>query len=785
MKNLIDELHRRSLWQVLGIYLAGAWIALQVVDVINQNFGLPDWVPPFALILLVVGLPIVLATAFVQEGMKPGSSPAAPTTTEAGDDLPDSAAATTPATEATSVPAAGAPSAQAANGAHHRLFTWRNALMGGAAAFALLGVLTAAYLTMRTAGIGPAGTLVAKGILEDRSTVILADLDAEDEQLADAATEALRVDLSQSTVIRLAEPAVVADMLELMGRDPNERLTVDVAREVAQREGAAAVVTGEINRAGVGYVFSVQLITPGEGEALTSQRETAADSTEVIPAIDRLSSKLRERVGESLKSIRGKPPLERVTTSNLEALRLYSQTENRGNRRAIALYEQAIALDSGFAMAWRGLAIRLGNSGTDRAREVAAYKFAFENRDRLTQRERRLAAASYYNQVTFEHEKAIVEYGALLERDPDDETALNNLGVVYGLLGQEERAEELYLRKIELSPDEFAPGYWNAYQTRLNLGNFDGAREILDSARVRFGNDYAWQYAMASAVEGDLDKAESELLAIWAGTEPGTGGVAWIGEDLAAIVAARGRLGEASTYLQAAISANEDLGRRAEYLEDVIQAAWIELTVRGRSGSAVQMLEEALDRYPLSEFEALDRPYLELAQLYARAGNPDRAQALLAELASEVPEELRRGLTPDLLRAEGEIAVAEGRYEDAIRAFRRSFRGECRICGMAGLAYAYDRAAQPDSALAVTERFATTPFADRYAPYVAYSYALGPGVGPAYERVAQLADELGDLEKAAEYYARFVELWAEADDELQPRVQAAQARLEEIVRMRG
>jgi hypothetical protein len=48
MKSLINELHRRSLWQVLGIYLAGSWIALQVVDVVNQNFGLPDWVAPFA-----------------------------------------------------------------------------------------------------------------------------------------------------------------------------------------------------------------------------------------------------------------------------------------------------------------------------------------------------------------------------------------------------------------------------------------------------------------------------------------------------------------------------------------------------------------------------------------------------------------------------------------------------------------------------------------------------------------------------------------------------------------
>ncbi|MFV1986782.1 MAG: hypothetical protein ACC682_05855, partial [Gemmatimonadota bacterium] len=74
MKNLIHEIHRRSLWQVLGIYAATAWITLQVVDVIGNNFGLPEWVAPAALVLLLLGLPVVLATAFVQEGVGRGGS---------------------------------------------------------------------------------------------------------------------------------------------------------------------------------------------------------------------------------------------------------------------------------------------------------------------------------------------------------------------------------------------------------------------------------------------------------------------------------------------------------------------------------------------------------------------------------------------------------------------------------------------------------------------------------------------------------------------------------------
>ena len=74
MKKLIHEAHRRSLWQVLGIYLAGSWIALQVVAQLADSVGFPDWVEPFALVLLIIGLPIVMATAFVQEGVAPANA---------------------------------------------------------------------------------------------------------------------------------------------------------------------------------------------------------------------------------------------------------------------------------------------------------------------------------------------------------------------------------------------------------------------------------------------------------------------------------------------------------------------------------------------------------------------------------------------------------------------------------------------------------------------------------------------------------------------------------------
>jgi len=109
LKQLISEIHRRSLWQVLGVYAFGAWLVLQVVDTLAGALNLPEWAAPFALFLLIIGFPIVLATAFIQQGT--GSAVATPS----------------------------ADSSSGAEGRRHRLLTWRNAALGAAGAALLWG----------------------------------------------------------------------------------------------------------------------------------------------------------------------------------------------------------------------------------------------------------------------------------------------------------------------------------------------------------------------------------------------------------------------------------------------------------------------------------------------------------------------------------------------------------------------------------------------------------------------------------------------------------------------
>ncbi len=182
-------------------------------------------------------------------------------------------------------------------------------------------------------------------------------------------------------------------------RDPGGPVDLALARQVAVREGATAVVGGVINlAAGGGLVLYARILSADDGEVLASARETAGDSADVVAAIDRLSEKLRERIGESLKLLRNEEPLPSVTTSSLQALRRYSRGVRAyvegDHARSKILLEEAVRLDTAFAMAYVALGITL-YPRDKYARSRAALQKGLELAARLTDRERYHSIALY------------------------------------------------------------------------------------------------------------------------------------------------------------------------------------------------------------------------------------------------------------------------------------------------------------------------------------------------------------------------------------------------------
>ena len=749
----------RSLWQILALYAAASWVVLQVVDVVKDNMGLPDWVFPFALLLLLVGLPIIVATALVQGRQAPETAEAtASTTSEPGD---------------VSVPVS-------ASAGHHKLLTWKNALLGGGLAFVLLAVVTSGFMYMRNSGIGPVGSLVASGLLEEKAEIVVADFVGDDPSMARAATQAFRVDLSQSELVKLVEPATLDEALARMELPEDQELTANVARELAVREGYPAVIEGELTSVGDGYVLTARLADARSEETLASLRETAADANEIIPAIDRLSGKMREKIGDSYTNMRADEPLEFVTTGSLEALEKYSRAlelfaAGTDHELGIRLLEEAVAIDSGFAMAWRKLGVELTG---DRAREIEAIENAYRHRDRLTERESLLAEAAYYLDVEDDPRKTISVYERMVDLDPQDSWALNNLGASWVELGDWAEAEHWVARSVAV--DSTVKSITNVAFTQIQQGKLNEAEATLAIAdRIAPRNERSFMFHFAL----EANREEWEAAEDWARRmQSESSDPSWAGfgsTQLGTIAAIRGNLAEAERFWETA----SDEQRRAG--QDFVSGAQMQqfdvnLDVRGDSALAIATLDAILEAENLEAKDPLNRPYVWLATWYARAGDRESSDALIAAWEAEVPEEYRtgRGFRNGLLWRDSYLLMSEGRFEEALERVRQWERDGCGLCGIIESARIFDALGQPDSAIAYYERYLETPD-------VAHPAWDNENRGPTLERLGQLYDEAGDLESASVYYARFVELWEGADAELQPRVQAAQARLEEIVRERG
>jgi TolB-like protein len=191
-----------------------------------------------------------------------------------------------------------------------RHFTWRRALLGGGLAFAGLTVVVTGYMALRALGVGPFGTLVTTGVLDPRERVILADFEnrAEDSLLAVVVTETFRTDIAESPVVTVVGEDHVAEVLALMEVEQGTPLDLRLAREVANREGLRAVITGEVGALGTGFVLTARIVAAESGEVLVGLRETAPTEDDIVAAVDQLSNRLRARIGESFKTLRQRAP---------------------------------------------------------------------------------------------------------------------------------------------------------------------------------------------------------------------------------------------------------------------------------------------------------------------------------------------------------------------------------------------------------------------------------------------------------------------------------------------
>ena len=427
---------RRRLAWALALYLAAfasvAILARAAIIVI----GLPDWVLPGALLVMGLGLPVILFTAWVH-AVSHRAVEHAPTSTS----------------RERAAPRTTVPSLAMRLSSH---LSWRRTALGGVAALAAFSALVGGWMALRALGIGPAGSLFAAGRLTARDRLVVTDFRVRgaDSSLASVVSEVVRMELGQSRVIAVIPPTAIAASLGLMQRPPTSRVDLALGREVAQREGAKAVVDGDVTPLGSGFVVTLRLVSADSGLLLASFNETADSPRDLLPALNKLTRALRGKIGESLRRVHADPPLAQVTTTSLEALRRYAAGVRANNvdadfGRAIAQLEAAVAIDTTFAMAWRKLGVAYANARFPRAKQDHALTQAYRFRDRLTQREALLATAYYFSGGPGrDRQRALVAYEALLASDPADPVATNNIAMIHRDRRDWTRAAEFYRRAV-------------------------------------------------------------------------------------------------------------------------------------------------------------------------------------------------------------------------------------------------------------------------------------------------------------------------------------------------
>jgi eukaryotic-like serine/threonine-protein kinase len=783
-RRLIREMHRRSIWQVIGIYIVGAWIALQVILALHAALALPDWVPPLAIVLFMIGLPIVVATAFVQEGPPMRDNPASRRPQASDPTLLPSLELTTAADDAVAaafahgddaaIRSAGAPP-QRASGLHTML-TWRRALSAGFVAFLLLAMAAAGFRTARERS-----TLLARGVIETSDVIVLADFRSTgaDATLGNVVTEALRIDLVRSPVIRLAEPARIAAVLARMQRADAGRLDAELAREVAIRDGLKAVLAGEVGSLGGGYVLSAELRAAADGAVLAGFRAVARDSTQLIDAVDELSRQVRDRVGESLRALRASAPLADVTTASLPALRKYAEATRVFEERsdgflAATILGEAVALDSTFAMAWRKLGVVLGNMGVRLVERDEAVTRAYELRERLPEAERLHATAMYEMHVNGNRAATIEAYRRLVALDPEDLAAVNNLSLNLMNALRYEEAEPLLERAVQTGRASDV-AWVNLFATQYRLGKVVAAESTLAAARRAYPDNAGIERRSVwlAAAQQHWEVLDSMLAAHAARFRDNPTAQAYALIERHDVALLQGRLADQATHQRELrrIATAENL--RAQLRFTALSEAEVALRVLGDRQLGLRLLERAEREYPRESFDPRDRGYGFEAALFADAGEFEQADALLDEAARVLPRAVDDG-DEFLSWPRAYVALRRGHPEPGLERFRQASTrpepGACRICDLPLLGQAYELAGQPDSARTVYERFLTLPHL--------YRLATDPLWRPiVLQRVAELHETAGDTARAMERYAEFLTLWERADPVLRPRLDAARRRL--------
>jgi len=556
---------------------------------------------------------------------------------------------------------------------------WKAALLAVAAA----ALLVAGYFYLHRAPR-----------LTDKDTIVLADFanSTGDPVFDGTLRQGLAVQLEQSPFLSLISDQRVQQVLRLMGQSPDARLTPELARDLCQRTASAAVLDGSIASLGSEYVLGLRATNCHTGDILGEEQVRATGKEQVLTALDKAAAKLREKLGESAKSLQTfDTPLEQATTPSLEALQAYSLGRKtfytKGEAAALPFLKRAVELDPNFAMAYRALA---ANGSLDQPNLEAVYsRKAYELRDKVSERERFFIEATYYWYATGELEKAMPVYALWQQTYPRDYSLYVHLSEIYAILGDLDKSSDNARECMRLEPNR-ANNNADLIAAYINLNQLDEAEAASRQAEQRNLESeglLAVRYRLAF-VNGDATRAaqtlseamgkagiEDRLLAAQSDTE------AWYGRFNSARALTRRAMESAerndakeisASYQAEAALRDAEAGNREQARadasaavklaanQDVLATAALALARAGDTSMAEKLAAELDKGYPVDTIVQRYRLPTIRAAIVLQRKDPNKAIELLQQ-TSQIELGDAGWLLPVYLRGEAYLMLHDGK----------------------------------------------------------------------------------------------------------------------------
>jgi len=467
--------------------------------------------------------------------------------------------------------------------------------------------------------------------LTESDTILLADFvnKTGDPVFDDTLKQALAVELGQSPFLNILADRKASATLKMMGHPENERITIDVGREICLRTGSKALLGGSIASVGSHYLINLSAVACSTGDALTKEEGEATSKEDVLKTLSRASSRLRTKLGESLPSVQKYDVPFEATTSSLDALNSYTKAVKvvgeQGDAPAIPFLKRAIELDPNFPLAYAQLATAYRNLAQPSLSLEYATK-AYRLRDRVTERER-FSLSTVYFDATGELDKEIQAYQLWEASYPRDSTPHANLGADYSYLGQYDRALAEVQEALRLSPDVVLR-YASVANSYIFLNRYDEAQATLNQALAHKLDSLDIRQNLYAVAFLKGDTAQMDQQVAWAASRPGEEDVLLsMQSDTEAYF---GRLNKAREFTRRAV----DSAVRADSKEAAafwqVNAALREAEL-GNTALAKQAVAAAL------ALSAGRDVKIAAAIALARTGDIRQAEALTKELDQDYP----------------------------------------------------------------------------------------------------------------------------------------------------